>query len=92
MQIWMRGNRDAELSEHEMERYRYLANDFILLYQVQYQQYLLVGRDVSAISAWLISAFRDRPGLRKHLKRIIDVDPETEFARTIRELFPELRS
>jgi hypothetical protein len=88
--IWMRGNAGDELSPKEEVRYRYLANDFIILYQLQFEQYKIVGRDIGEITSWLDTAFVNRPGLQKHLARIIGHNPDSEFSRSIRELYPEL--
>ena len=88
--IWMRGNAGDELSPKEAVRYTYLANDLIILYQLQFEQYKIVGRDVREITSWLGSAFVNRPGLQQHLARIIGHNPDSEFSRAIRELYPEL--
>ena len=87
--VWLRGNAAEMLTQNEAERYRYLANDLILLYQLQFDQYQIVGRDAT-IKTWLEAAFTDCPGLQEHLASIIIANPDSEFSGAIREIYPNL--
>ncbi len=88
--IWIRGNAGAPLTTIEAERYRYLTNDVILLYQLQFEQYRIAGRDTEALMPWLERLLRNRPGLEQALARIVSMNPESEFSQIILEVFPQL--
>ena len=87
--IWMRGNAGEPLSPNEAVRYGYLANDLILLYQLQFDQYQLAGRDLEVLQPWLESGFADRPGLRERLVSIVNRNPDSEFSKAIRATYSD---
>jgi hypothetical protein len=88
--IWMRGGAGEELSPVESQRFRYLATDILLLYEDMFDQWQILGRDTEWIFIWLDSSIEDRPGLRKELVRIVELNRDAAFARTILESYPEL--
>ena len=88
--IWMRGNAGEPLSPNEAVRYGYLANDLILLYELQFDQYQLAGRDLEGLQRWLESGFTDRPGLQTRLVRIVNRNPDSEFSKAIRATYSDL--
>ena len=88
--IWNRGNAGESLTPLEAVRYRYLANDNILLYQQMFDQWEVAGRDTSGLLEWLESSIKRNPGLQKELVRIIERNPSSNFSETVRTSFPHL--
>jgi hypothetical protein len=88
--IWMRGNAGEPLTPLETIRYRYLANDNILLYEQMFEQWEVANKDTTGLLQWLESSVDSSPGLRKELARIIATDPDGNFAEKLRTEFPQL--
>jgi hypothetical protein len=88
--IWTRGNAGKPLTPLDAVRYRYLANDNILLYQQMFDQWEVAGRDTGGLLQWLESSLERNPGLQKELTRIVVTNPGSRFAETIRAEFPQL--
>jgi len=78
------------LTPLETVRYRYLANDNILLYQQTFNQWEVAGRDTDGLLRWLESSIAGNPGLRKELVRIVSTNPDGRFADKQRAEFPQL--
>ena len=89
-EIWRRGNAGESLTHVESIRYRYLANDNILLYQQMFDQWEVAGSDTSGLLRWLESSMERNPGLQREMARIVARDPSSSFAETIRSNFPQL--
>lgn len=88
--IWIRGNAGEALTPNEAERYKYLATDLILLYQLQFRQYRMVGRDSALLRPWIEAGFSNRPGLQNRLLSIINRDLGSEFSVAVMQLYPNL--
>ena len=81
--IWLRGNAGEELSAIEAERYRYLANDIVFLYQQQFEQWQRLDRDTGQMVDRVERSMTGRPGLRNHLRNMLRENPESDFARML---------
>lgn len=88
--IWTRGGFGEELDPLDAVRFRYLANDNLLLYQQMYDQWQVFGRDTQWIFKWLESTLNYRPALRRELIRIVETNPSSGFAEAILTDFPHL--
>ena len=88
--IWMRGRAGEPLEPAEEVRFRYLANDNILLYQQMFDQWAVAGMDTDGLLRWVVGSMERNSGLRKELVRILSTDPDDEFAQIIREQAPHL--